>query len=151
MNHKEISKEALLLRNKYTGGEKLVNPFAIGSRLGIKILSYTFTEDIFGLLVFLKDKAYIGINRFLKTSWKHFTLAHELGHFTLHQSKFYLCGLSGTSKEEEEANYFAAELLVPGNLLIKEKAFLSRDYNAISLKYKVPVEMVEKMIKDCGG
>ncbi|MBT9130574.1 MAG: hypothetical protein DDT40_00808 [candidate division WS2 bacterium] len=151
MNRKEISREALLLRNKYAGGEKLVNPYELGSRLGIKIISYTFPENIFGLLVFLKGKAYIGINRFLYPFWKQFTLAHELGHFTLHQYKFYLCGLSGTSKEEEEANYFASELLVPGNLLVKERAFKNRDYKTISLKYKVPVEAVEKMVKDCGG
>ena len=56
---------------------------------------------------------------------KRFTIAHELGHYYLHFN-----GTSGTfvslrrsrSARETEANRFAAQLLMPDNLLYKESA-----------------------------
>src|SRR5262245_38116247 len=53
-----------------------------------------------------------------------FTVAHEIGHFCLHQSKVIDrevlrrdFGVWNDASEEAEANYFAAELLMPEFLL----------------------------------
>lgn len=56
-----------------------------------------------------------------------FTVAHELGHFFLHSDKeeeaFYRTQIinldSEKQKEEAEANWFAASLLMPRNLILK--------------------------------
>lgn len=56
-----------------------------------------------------------------------FTVAHELGHFFLHADKeeevFYRTQVinldSEKQKEEAEANWFAASLLMPKNLVLK--------------------------------
>ena len=58
---------------------------------------------------------------------KHFIIAHELGHYRLHnESRLFLCdGMSFFSWQkddnpETEANRFAAEILMPDNLFLSE-------------------------------
>ena len=60
-------------------------------------------------------------------SRKTFTIAHELGHMILHQNKkqelFYRLDIARIAEEdkqeEQEANWFAASLLMPENILRK--------------------------------
>lgn len=61
---------------------------------------------------------------------QRFTLAHELGHYFLHSRQgenplqaFRL----GTSLAEQEANYFAAELLMPEEMFKKDFGSLSKN------------------------
>ncbi|UYO36455.1 ImmA/IrrE family metallo-endopeptidase [Bacillus zhangzhouensis] len=53
--------------------------------------------------------------------WEKFGIAHELGHYYLHKDlnsfKLQNCSIELEKKFEDQANIFAAELLLPDNLL----------------------------------
>jgi len=94
--------------------------------------------DVSGFL--FRDKEHqrviIGVNSTQIEERKRFTIAHELGHFLLHEGQplhvdhnFRVNLRSGKSSEgtdieEKEANFFAAELLMP-------KSFLEKDLSDI--------------------
>lgn len=98
----------------------------------IKLKDYPFEEDISGVLNINESGATIGYNSSLKKERRRFTIAHELGHFVLHNDEpkvfmdkvFFRKNSGGyTSKEEKiekEANYFAASILMPENIIRKE-------------------------------
>lgn len=66
-------------------------------------------------------KAVIFVNKNDGEQRKRFTIAHELGHFFLHEdNKLKVSYRGGQSHEETEANRFAAELLMPEDLVKQE-------------------------------
>ncbi len=92
----------------------------------------------------------IYVNRCDSDSRKAFTIAHELGHWFLHQEKLhsapeeyavlYRKPIGGEADNiEKEANCFAAHLLVPGELLNEYK---DESVNTISKIFGVSVELV---------
>jgi len=85
-----------------------------------------FSDDVSGFCDFANKKIYV--NSSDKTQRKNFTIAHELGHWVLHRELFkddtneYKVLPRFTKPDyddplEKEANFFAAELLVPTRLL----------------------------------
>lgn len=92
-------------------------------RLGYKLLRYPLGEnaDLGFALVKGNDKV-IFTNTSSRLSREIFTLAHEIGHVTLHMSKgekfiddnATISGRS-TDEKEQEANYFAVCLLMPAD------------------------------------
>ncbi|RLJ31173.1 uncharacterized protein DUF955 [Chryseobacterium sp. 7] len=122
---------------------------------GISVINYPFEDDISGVLVIEEDNVTIGVNKKSSNVRKRFTLAHELGHFKLHTQKskmfmdnvFFRKKSEGyTSKEEKiekEANYFAANILMPEHLVRKEivglKCDLHDDATIASLANKFEV------------
>jgi Zn-dependent peptidase ImmA (M78 family) len=89
-------------------------------------------EKISGMLVIKDGYAIIGVNHNHHKNRQRFTIAHELGHFILHQnlSNIFIDSSlvffrneeasEGTKKQEIEANTFAAELLMPESILIEK-------------------------------
>ncbi|MDQ2880262.1 MAG: XRE family transcriptional regulator [Actinomycetota bacterium] len=76
------------------------------------------TTRIDGLSQWIGDHPIILINSRLATDRKRLTLAHEIGHLSLHSSH-------ATSDMEEEANVFAAEFLMPEHVIRPELRNLS--------------------------
>lgn len=74
----------------------------------------------YGLITVKKDIPELGKKRFI--------IAHELGHFELHRLKIPIINCSDSDfsewmqnkPQEVEANYFAAELIMPENIFIKK-------------------------------
>ncbi|MCD9853841.1 ImmA/IrrE family metallo-endopeptidase [Epilithonimonas sp. JDS] len=105
----------------------------------IKLKEYPFEENISGVLNINENGVTIGYNSSLKKERKRFTIAHELGHFVLHNDEpkvfmdkvFFRKNSGGyTSKDEKiekEANYFAASILMPENFIRKEMSVLECD------------------------
>lgn len=89
-------------------------------------------KDISGILVRSPDAAVIGVNNRHPETRRRFTIAHELGHFLLHEGQevrfdreFRVslrteASSTGVNVEEIEANFFAASLLMPDRLLLKD-------------------------------
>ncbi|MBQ7080245.1 MAG: ImmA/IrrE family metallo-endopeptidase [Fibrobacter sp.] len=90
----------------------------------VEIFGGTVSEDkdvFFGDTIDVRGKLdfTIKLHPLATTERQRFTLAHELGHYFLHSKQgavplkaFRL----GTSMAEQEANYFAAELLMPEDM-----------------------------------
>lgn len=116
-----------------------INLKRLAKKLDITIEEQDLDDDISGFL--LKDKlnSTIGINKYHAKVRKRFTLAHEIGHFKLHNIDspifvdYSYKGSMLRSKEsnkiyrrannkvnptmEKEANFFAANLLMPKSLI----------------------------------
>lgn len=98
-----------------------------------------FSEPTLGKIYIKNQKATIVINSYENTleQRKRFTIAHELGHFFLHlnaeQSSFIDNQQTMSRTEsywhpiEAQANDFAARLLMPLELIIKEAEELVKD------------------------
>jgi Zn-dependent peptidase ImmA (M78 family) len=95
--------------------------------------------DVSGLLLRDLGSATIGVNSTQSPVRQRFTIAHEFGHFLLHEGIVehvdhgyrvnYRSELSSqaTEVEEIEANFFAASLLMPRSMLDEREAVAALD------------------------
>lgn len=106
----------------------------ICKKLGILFIEKELDDNVSGFLLFKGPQPYIVINTNHKTTGRRrFTIAHELGHFLLHKNQHVHVlnddlisiikfrdetSTLGVDVEEIEANRFAAELLMPEELII---------------------------------
>lgn len=78
-----------------------------------------------------------------------FTIAHELGHYFLHreenQSKSFT--RRGSDKKEWQANWFAAELLMPEKEFRQEALACNNDEGALARKFGVSQSAVSVRLK----
>jgi Zn-dependent peptidase ImmA (M78 family) len=100
----------------------------IAKDLGVELRSGDL-GDVSGVLVRQGDSAIIGTNGTQSAQRQRFTIAHELGHFLLHEGitnhvdRSYRVNFrsaessQATNVEEIEANYFAASILMPKHML----------------------------------
>lgn len=105
----------------------------IANDLGVELRSGDL-GDISGILVRQGDSAVIGTNGSQSAQRQRFTIAHELGHFLLHEGitnhidRSYRVNFrsaessQATNVEEIEANYFAASILMPKHMLASQGA-----------------------------
>lgn len=99
----------------------IIDLFKECERCGYKLLRYPIGEDADMGFVMKKDAdTIIFTNTNSRLSREIFTLAHEIGHITLHMENMTsfiddAITISGrsTDEKEQEANYFAACLLMP--------------------------------------
>ena len=112
-----------------------VDVYRIAREKNIKIVEEPASDDLSGFL--LRDtennKAVIGVNKLHPFTRRRFTVAHEIGHYLLHDYEgFHFDGPGsglhvrfrdqkaheGTDIDEREANLFAAELLMPEDFIL---------------------------------
>ena len=103
----------------------------LANNLNITIQEKLFESEFSGLLAVNDGKVTIAVNKNHSVNRKRFTIAHELGHFFLHvdgKKELFvdksfnrdITSSKGSDRVEIEANRFAAELLMPSNLLKAE-------------------------------
>lgn len=120
-------------------------------------------DELSGMVYVKNDTAIIGVNALHHPNRQRFTIAHELGHLILHKPMItkeihvdknfpmLMRGPASSTKvnqTEIEANYFAAEILMPASFLVKslkEEPFIINDIDddivasTLAKKYKVSV------------
>jgi Zn-dependent peptidase ImmA (M78 family) len=85
--------------------------------LGFSVDYAPFEDTLSGM--YIRERCLIAVNQFHPRARQRFTIAHEIGHATLHTDElfvdqvFFRDGHAAPEKEEVEANRFAAELLMP--------------------------------------
>jgi Zn-dependent peptidase ImmA (M78 family) len=112
----------------------------ISRRLSVTVKPMDVKERISGVLVLKDEKATVGYNRSDARVRQRFTIAHELGHYMLHQDAMQLFvdegyavayrdprSSSGEIRREREANAFAAAILMPKYLVEEEVEKLNFD------------------------
>jgi Zn-dependent peptidase ImmA (M78 family) len=148
--------ERLLLANRID--EAPVDAQGLAESLGADVQFQPAEENLSGFIMRKRKqrRAVIGVNSNHHRNRQRFTIAHEIGHFLLHdQEDIHVdrtdCGLlvrrrneessKGEDDFEKEANLFAAELLMPA-------AFLEQDVSALDrvhlLDDDVLVELAQK-------
>lgn len=101
------------------------DPFQIADSLGVLYQIGAIGCD--GCYMFLKNHRYIFLNQNLSESELILVMAHELGHAILHRKEncYFIRNKTflSVSKIENEANTFAAELLIPDSLILENPDF----------------------------
>jgi Zn-dependent peptidase ImmA (M78 family) len=107
--------------------------------LGIEIRQEPFEGEISGVLYRDGQSSIIGVNSLHHRNRQRFTIAHEIGHFLLHEfdvhvDRRYRIVLRdensslATDPSEIDANCFAAELLMPYDFLERDVPKYMRDF-----------------------
>ena len=130
-DYKKAENAAVELLKKYTIEEPLVPVFEIAQNEGLTIKMFNPDDQLRNVAGFLdiKEKT-IYVNSQEPANRQTFTIAHELGHYILEHEENKIGVLlrypeiRNKNKDplEQEANCFAAELLVPRDMLKKVKS-----------------------------
>jgi Zn-dependent peptidase ImmA (M78 family) len=113
---------------------------AVALQLGLQVIPYELSE-ISGALIIENNQGFIGYNPAHNDTRRRFTIAHEIGHYYLHCNgnesavkkdqlfvdKDFIVKYRNANnytfaelKQEQQANAFAAALLMPKELIEKE-------------------------------
>lgn len=151
--------EAKKLRKRYGISEPPVNLFEIAASEGIEIVYFrpdNKTKDISGLLD--KENKTVILNLDESTGRQNFTVAHELAHYFLDHAPneygvYRRDSLYADFKpeKEQEADCFAAELLMPEDMIAKVKAKYSltdEDIPALSKLFGVSPSAMRYRMRD---
>jgi Zn-dependent peptidase ImmA (M78 family) len=159
----DIAEEvAYELLDKFNIKKPIVNSFEIAKKLGFEVIFFSpdsdnkaFGEDIAGAID-VKNKKIL-VNKQDTAERQLFTVAHELGHFVLNHNKeediLYRSDTLNKPKDplEQEANFFAASLLVPETMLeniCNEYGFkLVRDENKLAQVFGVSLTFMKYRLK----
>jgi Zn-dependent peptidase ImmA (M78 family) len=158
---------ALLAENGITQAPVLVSKIAKAK--GARIFVDTLEGDLSGFLYRDRDQAVIGVNTSHSPARQNFTIAHELGHLLLHdQEQLHVdrefrvrlrsdVSSQGTDEAEQEANFFAASLLMPREFIERDLEneeyvdLLDDDFlNGLARKYGVSAQALAIRLKTLG-
>lgn len=137
MKEPQITTLAENLLERFQQKKAPVDVERIAEGLGIVVKRGDLGENTSGVIYREGNATVVGINSTQSKVRQRFTLAHEIGHFIIHKQRdlwvdspvlFRRNDVTGAPLETE-ANRFAADLLMPRNLLSKMKA----DQNAPAL------------------
>ena len=131
--NKRIEKIVSGILQEFHGSELPIPVDEIARKKGLDIKPYNLGEGISGALVIDSGKGTIGVNPTESKVRQRFTIAHELGHYELHRQDSSLFidkefkvlfrdhnSSTGEILKEQEANAFAAAILMPEKFLIRE-------------------------------
>jgi Zn-dependent peptidase ImmA (M78 family) len=162
--------EALLAESGIT--EAPVPVSQIAKAKGARIFVDSLEGNLSGFLYRDRNKgaqAVIGVNTHHHPNRQNFTIAHELGHWLLHdQEQLHVdrefrvrlrddVSSQGTDEAEREANFFAACLLMPKNFL--ETDLANEDFvdllddvllHGLARKYGVSTQALVNRLKNLG-
>ncbi len=137
IRRKHIASKAKALRERWNCTRAPIDSYAIAKKEGLVVKEDDAGDDnLSGFLLVDKTAKIIGVNSTHHLRRRRFTVAHELGHYHLHtlgNGNAHIdnsgnvgihfrdeTSSAGVDVEEMEANLFAAELLMPAEL-IQEK------------------------------
>ena len=140
-----------------------VNVFRVIEENGIKLVFEDMDDSDSGLLLIEGGKATIAINKSHHTNRQRFTAAHECGHYFLHRGdgdkqlfvdQAFARGATasaGTDSIEIEANQFAAELLMPEEMVresVGGQSLSDLDISLLALRFEVSEQaMTLRLVK----
>lgn len=149
--------EDIKLRTGFSYPEDSLLDLARGENIEVLVADLSqVAPNLSGVIEYDNDEQKLNprimINRMITSERQLFTLAHELGHHFLHKGrKLRLDTLDYSkndkdTKEESEANYFAASILVPKSLLgrrIEQGDSLAE----LAAYFKVSLPVIENRIR----
>jgi len=136
-NYKVAEQTARDLLRRFAIVRPPIDPESLAEALGVPVVYAEFASDISGKVsgYIQFDPLEIVVNDAIAPRRKTFTIAHELGHFLMHQDyaqseKYQVLARNnqypdGKPNEEKEADAFAAHLLVPMTMFKRYRNFAS--------------------------
>lgn len=166
---KEIRIQADALREKCKVSRYgIIDLFRECERLGYKLLRYPLGENAdLGLAMKKDSDTVIFTNTCSRLSREMFTLAHEIGHVILHMENTdsfidntVTISEKSTDEKEQEANYFAACLLMPADAVgkfldleledFKKNGLSAMDIARIMSEFNVSFDMALNRLESLG-
>jgi Zn-dependent peptidase ImmA (M78 family) len=121
----------------------------VAAAAGVTVKFGPLPDELSGFLMHDKGRVILGVNSLHASRRQAFTIAHELGHYSLHPKSNFVDhkilyfrdsrSSQGVDKQEMDANRFAAELLMPPRFL---KALLEDE--TVDLEDEERVEALSK-------
>ena len=132
-------KRALAVLMDFGVSEAPVPVEEIARKLGAQITYESFEGEISGMLYRDQGTTVIGVNSRHAPTRQRFTVAHEIGHFLIHKGQPVFIDRfvrvnwrdGESSREEVQANAFAAELLMPRDITraaVERALYRRRDF-----------------------
>lgn len=160
LSKQEIENKAALLLMEFDIYEPFVPIEKIVKGNKINIIHHDFDDEVSGVLVIKDNVATIGVNKANSLERKRFTIAHEMAHYILHWNpvsnsnqevfvdKDLFMKFRNTKNEyskeevriEQEANAFAAALLMP-------KHFIEDELNKTEYQKLQEPDIIQKIAK----
>lgn len=132
--------------------EPPVDVIKISNLLGFKVVLFDFPETMSAVIRIEGTKKVIAVNKNKPEVRQRFSIAHELGHYLSghdnfsHERETFVDRdkkyLDPHHREEEEADEFAAELLMPEFMLKKDVLENKLDAVSIANKYDVSEQAI---------
>ncbi len=122
------------------------DPFLLASCLNLNVKFLEYSDNTKGYYIKVKKNKFILINSNLTEDEKRVVLAHEIGHAVMHSSKEIHFLRENTlfpkGRHENEANKFAAELLIDLNSI--DKCYIEElSLEQLARFMMVPKELIE--------
>lgn len=175
MEKKNIEEKALEFMSQvgYVDDSDAIDVIDIAKKAGFAVGNAMLDDDEDGFIIvqkgakeilgILTDKL-IGVNSARTIEWKRFIIAHELAHYSLHYAKEEHNGIyahrehiKGKNEAENDADFFAANLLMPREKFIaaynelKDKQLdLDEIVILLSNKFVVTSRTAERRIEELG-
>ena len=119
----------------------------------LKVVYYNkFPDNISGTIIQQEDLKAIGVNSNHPKVRQKFSIAHELGHFLLgHDSQHIIDDtFDKPTNNEQEANKFAAEILMPAEMLKKDIGNSEYDIPSLANRYEVSEQAMSIRLLESG-
>lgn len=146
IRHKLARQKAQNILSMLQIKEAPVDVNKVANMLGFQVVPFDFPDSISGVIKTLDKIKAIGVNQNHSEVRQRFTIAHELGHYLSghenidheslkpsHDDKRYM---DKWWKQEEEADEFAAELLMPEKMLKRDIVVGKINTKILAEKYK---------------
>lgn len=125
-----IKEEAARILKKYRIKNPPVPVEEIAAALGAHVRYSPFDGELAGMLIRRQGQTIIGVNSLHHINRQRFTIAHECGHLLFHKGDVHIdrsfrvnrrnpVSSQAVDPEEIEANRFAAEILMPYDMIMK--------------------------------
>lgn len=139
----------------------------LAEKAGVNLVYDELDDDVSGFLVKKKGKVFLAVNSNHHPNRQRFSIAHELGHYYLHlnssstvfidKTVYYrnVDSSSGKYQQEIEANAFAADLLMPRDMLEKElekfgEELTDMDIYRLANRFGVSQQAMELRLQNLG-
>ena len=156
----EIQVKSVLEQFGYNDSiDSYVDIVSLVKNFGFLVGNAELDESEDGFLIITRDQKIIGVNKSRSLELKRFVIAHEFAHYILHfkQGQVFLHRehKKGKDMDENDADYFAAVLLMPKNAFLREYNRLKNqgvERNLICFQlsslFKTPLESVARRIEE---
>ena len=126
-----IKKKAAQVLQEFGASEAPIPVEDIAHWLGAHVRYSPFDGELAGMLVRGEGDTVIGVNSLHHVNRQRFTIAHECGHLLLHKGDVHIdrsfrvnrrdsVSSQAIDPKEIEANRFAAEILMPSEMLLED-------------------------------
>lgn len=157
VDYDKAKRTALEILQRYGYTDPPISPFEVAAYLGLSVREIVMPVEYRNVSGFIDlSQHVIFVNKEDPVNRRAFTVAHEVGHYLLHKDEILSdpyayqflyrdATLTNEKALEKEANYFAANLLVPSTMLEKFK-----NYSAalLSKLFIVSQEVINYRLKD---